>query len=199
MALDAREAHLQDLSNPHWFVGLNGPERKRVYRIRAKHTRYPDCASAMALRDFLEKARRFERTANRPEAWEFISKELLAAAEILKDREMVRPVEMMLRGFALENLMKAWWVKQEHAIVRDGEYIGPRDHHLASLAEVFGLTDLAVDPKRTVLEQLSRFMTFVGRYPIPTHAGDGDGVGWNTPQDDETLDEIFQDLRAKLA
>ena len=147
----------------------------------------------------------FERVANTPRAWELLSEDLWTAAQILKERRlavdnsvtlkdgdpvppesMVRPVEMMLRGFALENLMKAWWVKQQNLIVRGGKYIGVRnpdkvpDHELALLAEAVGLT---VNPKsKDVLERLSLFTTFVGRYPIPKNARHGSGVGWWIPR-----------------
>src|SRR5216684_547258 len=157
----------------------------------------------------------FERTANTPQALELSSRELWTAAQILKDRRLVvdnsaalkdgdpvppeltvRPVEMMLRGFALENLLKALWVKQKNPIVSGNKYIGVTgagDHDLVQLADAVGLP--TGPESRDVLKRLSAFITFVGRYPIPAHAQRGLGVWWRTPLDDETLNAISQNLQ----
>ena len=91
----------------------------------------------------------FEQIANMPGSWEGSADQLLAAARVLKERRqaaeasreddwlpsetMLRPAELMLRGFALENLLKALMVKRGAVLVRDGKYIGP-GHGLAQLA-----------------------------------------------------------------
>ncbi len=164
--------------------------------------------------------RNFEQMASLPGTWEMSATVLLAAAQMLRDgrdavREqldalkegdavplegMVQPVELMLRGFSLENLMKALWVKQGNAIVHDGKYLRPAnagDHDLLQLSDAVGL---ALDAKsRDVLKRLSTFTSFVGRYPIPTRAKRGVGEGWSTPSDYDTLEEIRTKLGARLA
>ena len=107
---------------------------------------------------------------------------------------------MMLRGFAVENMIKALWVKQRNPIVRGGKYIGVAragDHDLVQLADAVGLTTDV--ESRDVLQRLTVFTTFVGRYPIPTNAQAGCGVWWTMRRDNETLDEIIRNLQAKLA
>jgi hypothetical protein len=85
-------------------------------------------------------------------------------------------VQAMLLGLALECLLKGLWIKKHQAwldknrdfsLTRNGKYVGipgAGDHDLKQLADAAKL-----DTSRTeaaVLERLTGFVMFAGRYPI---------------------------------
>jgi hypothetical protein len=129
------------------------------------------------------------RAGNCFATWWSVAGDLLAAAQLLKEgRESldlttlssedaippegrVGAVELMLRGMAVECLMKGLWVKNGNPIVKDGKYVkvtGTDNHDLVQLASAirFELGSLEQD----VLRRLSHFIQYGGRYPIPKRA-----------------------------
>src|SRR5439155_2222868 len=85
------------------------------------------------------------------------------------DGEKAFPLEIMLRGFALECLFKALWVKRGNVLASQGKLQKIPDvgnHELLQLADKL---ELECEPKeRDLLKCLVLFTTSVGRYPIAT-------------------------------
>jgi hypothetical protein len=73
-------------------------------------------------------------------------------------------VALMLAGLAIEVLAKALLVQQNSAVVSD--FRGGKGHDIVALVE---RTKVPITrDQRTDLRHLSGFVTFAGRYPIPT-------------------------------
>ena len=75
----------------------------------------------------------------------------------------------MLRGYAVENMLKGWWIEQGHPLVRAGQLLqipGTKPHDLAKMADVVAVP---VSPEqRVMLDTLTAAVLHLGRYPIPT-------------------------------
>ena len=87
-------------------------------------------------------------------------------------------VQAMLMGMALECLLKGMWIKnhqawsplnRHHALTKDGKLVrkpGAGDHNLEQLAKIAEV--VVSQNEKIILQRLSRFILFAGRYPIPT-------------------------------
>src|SRR4051812_14359242 len=89
-----------------------------------------------------EQIAHFDKTANTPAAWILAADSLQAAARILRtQRDQLDPTqlavgdivpdegkilfpELMLKGFAVECLLKALWLKRGNTIAGGGRYAG---------------------------------------------------------------------------
>lgn len=138
----------------------------------------------------------FERVGNSPDAWQSVASNLLFASQVLTERcDVPEPsapvvpaqysnltrlgaVELMLRGMAIECLLKALWLKQGKFFVEEGEFARvPKvgSHNLLELAEAVSLwpTDIESTPleglEKDLLIRLSHFIE-CGRYPIPMNS-----------------------------
>jgi hypothetical protein len=153
---------------------------------------------------------------------------LLAAARILKDHrdrfdvnrlkvgdtvpdegKILFP-ELMLRGFAIECLLKGLYVKAGNKLASGGRYLGVRgagDHDLLQLAITVGLP--LAPAHRDVLKRLSIIMVGPGRYPITREwslrkiqrafrGGKGPPSYWGSPSDDRTLAAIVTLLEGEM-
>ena len=112
---------------------------------------------------------------------------------------------------AIENLLKALWLKQGNQISASGTFQPvPKAgaHDLQQLAQVtgFAVSDIEGD----ILRRLSHFIEYGGRYPIPkspqklmlTSAPGGGKVAattWSTPSDDQHVEELLARLEQALA
>lgn len=127
---------------------------------------------------------------NSPEAWIRKSRELCFASDLLLESywkldlsspsDVLLPegrilgVALMLRGMAIECLLKAVWLSSGEKLVEDGEYRkipGTSDHDLCALLEALsGRVGQAI-PKteKVLLSKLSLYLTR-GRYPISKRA-----------------------------
>lgn len=175
-----------------------------------------------------EQIRQFNMAGNMPMAWGLAADSLLAAAGILKDRrdrydprrlkvgnfvpdggKILFP-ELMLRGFAVECLLKGLYVKARNTLASGGKYVGVKgagDHNLLQLAIAvrFALTP----PQKDVLKRLSIIMVGAGRYPITKdwslrkiqkafRGGKGPQDFWCPPGDDRTLATLVDLLERQL-
>ncbi len=168
----------------------------------------------------------FDAIGNDASSWLTTSDSLLASAEILYKHigEPPKPpntpedvwewfrvhdVARMLRGMAVECLLKAIWIKSGGILAKDGKYKtipGTKNHDLYS-------TVIKVSEKRPLhlndeeLKLLSRlsFSIISGRYPIqksfsgsyPSSPNDSDIIRWNKweyPKDEN----IFQTIAKKM-
>lgn len=169
-----------------------------------------------------------EGAGNLPRAWEGAAEDLLAAAQILKERHEsfdraslgpndpmppesgVKPVELMLRGMAVECMLKALWLKRGNVIVRDGKYFGVRGAGQHDLPQLASATGFQIDAVETdLLRRLSHFIQYGGRYPVPRDAsqlmlipspggGRGAPTSWSTPADQHSFNEIVRRLSTLL-
>jgi len=175
-----------------------------------------------------EQIKLYDRTGNTSAAWILAGDSLQAAARILKaHRDRFDPTqlnvgdnvpdegkalfpELMLKGFAVECLLKALWLKRGNKLAVGGKYVGVKgaaDHDLLKLADTVGLH---LNRKaRDILKRLSIIMTSGGRYPIPRDwsarriqklRGGGKGIPefWQSPTDDQTLDGVVAALEQEL-
>ena len=126
------------------------------------------------------------------------------AEEIGKKQSMPRPVlpeersywiEVMLVGFAVENLLKALWIVRGNALYRNGKLVKigvKKSHDLVSIANRVGFP--VTDPERNELSMLSEIMIGVGRYPMaPRPEEKGFTESWGS-----TSDSIMQKLVQRL-
>ncbi len=170
----------------------------------------------------------YDWAGNSVAAWVGSADSLLAAARVLRaDRDAsgvaplsvgdavpdtghTQPSELMLKGYALECLLKALWVKRGNKLALNGilqRVKGAAAHDLVQLSQKVGL---AISPaEQDVLKRLSLFTTSVGRYPIPTHwtqtkiqkafgGGSGPPTCWQTPSDDKVYDSIVKRMEAEI-
>jgi HEPN domain-containing protein len=127
----------------------------------------------------------FEKTGNDPAAWVSRAEALLSSADVLRGQYPEVPKEdpdafwevfkfhtvaMMLRGMAVESLLKAIWLARVSSLAVDGKFRsipGTKDHDLLSLLKVvkdhvdIGLSREGVE----LLPMLSSAITS-GRYPV---------------------------------
>jgi hypothetical protein len=76
-------------------------------------------------------------------------------------------VRAMLFGYAIECALKGLWVKKGNKIVLNGKYVGvsgSKDHDLVGLSKAVGFSPTTAEAD--VLQRLSKFVRFAGRYPI---------------------------------
>jgi len=129
----------------------------------------------------------FDDSGNAPELWLATAGDLLASRDSLARRRcdaeeaakalpMPRPiasdarsywVELMLVGFAIENMLKALCLLRGGKLYARGELqrmYGLKSHDLAALADHVGFS--LSDAERHHIQILSRIMTGVGRYPM---------------------------------
>ena len=118
----------------------------------------------------------YQLVGNDHNAWALSAEDLLAASRLLRklrstfdieslgvgdaipDEGRVHPTDLMLRGFAVECLLKALWVKRGGTVCVDGRYEGVKganDHNLVQLCDANGLSFNGAE--RDVLKRLSLF------------------------------------------
>lgn len=137
----------------------------------------------------------FNDTANNPKLWWFRSLDLHTASEVLRTKAneaMSKPnwqdllqtdhmiVEecfkyggllfqaAMLQAFAIECMLKCYWLLQGNKVAKDGEYkietIKRENHDLVAIAKSVGFS--FVESESAALAKLSEFGRSFGRYPI---------------------------------
>lgn len=124
----------------------------------------------------------FDATANNKGLWVMRANDLHVASRVLRERVASIRIDSlddleyaglgstaaMLQGFAIEVLLKAYWLAQGNPLGDDGEYSLPtlkRDaHQLHIIADAVGYTISSAE--REILERLSLFVSSYGRYPV---------------------------------
>ena len=131
----------------------------------------------------------FEQTGTNPLAWQHSAKDLIEGADAVKARvqdvgagfmHSLAAVQAMLLGMALECLLKGMWIKKHKAwknttlgLTFGGKkprIRGVGDHELRQLSDAAGVTLTAAE--QALLQRLSAFVKFAGRYPIPMTAAE---------------------------
>jgi hypothetical protein len=129
----------------------------------------------------------FDKAGRNPRKWYSKAMQLYNAAKALEDRvkyesyqgkelpivppnmeERIKCVYFMLSGFAIENLFKGILVNRGQSCVSDGKLIVKhwgKNHRLVNLANLSELTLLPEDT--LLLEILTQYILWAGRYPIP--------------------------------
>lgn len=112
--------------------------------------------------------------ANMPGAWFGSADTLLKSAAVLWPERNRIPhsvwVALMLRGYAVENLLKGLWLQAGKPLSADGKLMrvpSVTDHDLLALYKKLGNDATAV--RRDMLRSLANAIRHLGRYPIPTN------------------------------
>jgi len=170
----------------------------------------------------------YETYGNNFRSWLISADNLLAASRVLKkqrdefdesqlkigdsepDEIKVLFPELMLRGFAIECLLKSIWLKNGGKLTANGEYKGipgANSHDLLQLSDANKIS--FTKTQRDVLKRLSLIMVSSGRYPISKKWSDnkiqqlsGGGKGhpsfWMYPSDDKKFEGIVIILNKHL-
>ncbi len=168
----------------------------------------------------------FNKAANDPELWRLRGVNLHTASGVLRDKAvevMQKPdwsnlslddpsvkdclkyaglvfQAAMLQGFAVECLLKCFWISQGNTVSEDGEYridrIKRENHHLVRIAAEVGFA--LSQEESAALERLSVFARSFGRYPVAkkwqeqrlvkNEFGINAGPSWNN--EDHALAEV---------
>jgi hypothetical protein len=110
---------------------------------------------------------------------------------------------------AVECLLKAYWLARGGVLVKEGKYHAiPRAGKHHDLRQLADATGFKVDvQERDLLQRLSEFSRYGGRYPVPTKAkalmlqprasgGESASLTWCTPSDYQLLDDLISRIRA---
>jgi hypothetical protein len=135
--------------------------------------------------DNLSPQESFERTGNDPSAWACRAEALLSSAGVLGAQYHNVPsddpdafweffklhtVGMMLKGMAVECLLKAVWTACVSSLVAEGRFRaipGTKDHDLLSLVTALEKhVDLGLSKKELELLPILSFAITSGRYPV---------------------------------
>ena len=171
----------------------------------------------------------FDNGGNSPEAWILTAQQLMASARILREQTgrfdptrgvtgtpvpnvvLVLPTVCLLRGFGIECLLKALFLKKNLGILaKDGKYVeipNAGAHDLVQIADAV-LVKFS-EKQRDVLKRLSIYMKSLGRYPIPKNwdiikiqklhsGGRGAPTYWTSPTDDVIVDDIEELVNKEL-
>ena len=129
---------------------------------------------------------RFDLQGNRPQAWTASADALWSAASLIESAVVPmdtlmpaeRGPEALLRGLAFECGFKALWlIRNPATLAKGGRYVKPAgvgEHDLLQLADAVLFQVSATE--RPVLNRLSAFVKFAGRYPIPRLAEQAEPV-----------------------
>ena len=119
-----------------------------------------------------------EFLGNEPSAWFGNADTLLKCAALIYPARKNNPhsiwVALMLRGYAVENLLKALWAGRGHKFSEDGRFHRPKmanqggqvqDHNLVAISRSLERKNSKL--RDNMLHALSRSIKHLGRYPIP--------------------------------
>jgi hypothetical protein len=163
--------------------------------------------------DAPDPAKMHERMGNLWVAWIWWASTLKDAAVVLGQcathtklpgGEMEMPsllaVRAMLLGYALECTFKALWLRNGNSLVKGGKYVGlphTHDHNLVQLAQATGF--VATTNELDVLQRLSKFARFAGRYPVAKTTAEmkpddltRTDVGFFSKKDFRTAESLFK-------
>jgi hypothetical protein len=161
-------------------------------------------------------AEQFERAGNLATSWYAVAENLLLASNVLKERAAsfdpfavstddavpregrLGAVELMLRGMAVECLLKAVWLAKGNELVDGGKFLGVpgalKTHDLTKIASAVAF--VVTREEHDLLLRLSAFSEYGGRYPIPIRSEKLTTVEkkWSSPPDDKVFDGLVSRL-----
>ncbi len=170
----------------------------------------------------------YDTLGNMPEIWESSADDLLAAEGFLRKARIayytttqqridvgqeippegkILNVEIMLKGFAVECLLKALWIKKGNALAHNGKLLkipGVGDHKLIQLAKKLGFK---IDEKQmSLLRRLEIYVISIGRYPMGTtwettkitKANGAPPTFWSMPSDDVLFDGFIRLVQGEI-
>jgi hypothetical protein len=156
----------------------------------------------------------FEHSANGFTAWLTSAEDLLNGAQAVRAQvqflgELMHSLAVvwaLLLGLAIECLLKGKWVKDGNKLVEPGtqkmqKVKGAGDHELLQLADAAGFN--ASPEERDVLERLSVFVVWSGRYPVAMNPQKmlkrrGIAPRFFTPEDFSCAERIGNRLKMEL-
>jgi len=108
------------------------------------------------------------------------------------------PIEILLRGFALECLFYAIWLKRGNSLVENGKFKGLDDvgsHQLYQFAAKLKLKKCNMD----MLKRWTGMIVWWGRYPIPKKPTHGSNQSiYTDPHDDDDYRSLIAELVREL-
>lgn len=126
--------------------------------------------------------------------WKSQADDLLHSAQILHNQSDNKTwdAELLLYGYAIELLLKCWYLKQNKRIYVGGKFmLKARSHNLVQLAKELGYP---LDPKfNNMLSRLSKFIQWAGRYPVPLDEKTGLSAYWGS-NDDQLLQALIESI-----
>ena len=171
----------------------------------------------------------YDKNGNLPLAWEMSADDLIVAANVLMEKReeipaeaipvgaptpperMTLSTELMLRGYAIECLLKGIWVSQGNQIVKNGKYIGVTGANQHNLIELSNKVSLRLtNQEKGILTRLTNCVTGFGRYPIQKKwviskirkKRDGSvtppGTWWSSPKDYNCLENFITKLKKEI-
>jgi hypothetical protein len=169
---------------------------------------------------------KYAQAAANPLGWELSAKHLKESADLIfdyfrpvlesagpSDAEKERLVNTLnllgsyylLAALALENLLKGILVEDRPQYVREDGWKGPRHHDLSKLCKEAKLMDELSPRQKTVIERLTGYLVWAGRYPLFVNEKDlfdADGTEETPltmgPIENEVIDEMFADFEKCL-
>lgn len=102
----------------------------------------------------------------------------------------------MLAGFAVENLLKAFWVARGNKMYAAGKLLKiphAKNHDLVAISDAVGFA--TEETERKILVMLSEIMTGVGRYPLAVSPRVTETWG---SDDDDLLVKLVRRLQKRL-
>jgi hypothetical protein len=140
-----------------------------------------------------------EVIGNDPKMWQQRAEELLDAADVLRQNRKGLPgrlwSELLLRGCALENLLKCLYVSRGRALYVNDKLSAMKDHDLAKMAQEAGYPCTKQDS--LLMSKLTRVVRWAGRYPVQAKGSDPESVEW-FPSDDGDLDQLVDSVVTKI-
>ena len=121
----------------------------------------------------------FEQSGKNPLAWRHSAEDLIEGAKAVHEKVIsfddgmhsLAAVEAMLLGMAIECLLKAMWIKNHEAwkkvgLTDKGKLTKLKTHNMQNIAKEAKV--VVSSEENELLEKLSDFIVFAGRYPIAT-------------------------------
>jgi len=120
----------------------------------------------------------FDQAGKNPLAWRNTAENLLEAANAVKaavtpfddgGMHSLAAVQAMLLGMAIECMLKGMYIKAGNSLTEAGQFQAPQGtgpHQLNQIADVASYP--INSDERRVLDKLTSFILFSGRYPIAT-------------------------------
>lgn len=105
--------------------------------------------------------------------------------------------ELMLWGLTLENFFKCLILKNGEQLVREGKYVGPKNHNLTQMARKAKFK-LSPDQK-LITDRLTKVIKWSGRYPIAQDLNNTTGLRqWVIPTHDEVVESLIKSLQKTI-
>jgi hypothetical protein len=134
------------------------------------------------------------------EPWAGSAERLLKAARVLKQQTGgdLWGIELMLQGYALENLLKSWYLKKGGQLYdSEGRFLLRRKAKSHNLIALVNAMEYPLETRfHEIVDRLTRFVRWAGRYPFGLTDSETSAYWGNSDQ--ALLDELLACLDAEF-